>query len=292
MSGEIRAAGGVVWREADDVPEVAVIHRERYDDWTLPKGKLLEGEPEMRAAVREVAEETGASVAVSRRLPRVAYTVEENLPKTVAFWAMRYLSGEFVANDEVDGLEWLPLPEARERFSYEVDRSVLDAFTAVPIPQAMVALVRHAKAGRRDKWAGDDRLRPLNNVGRRQARRLAMFLNDFAPERICAADRLRCVQTVEPLAAFLGRKIEILPAFSDEAYLREPDTARGELLAIAKSMQSSVICSQGSAVPALVEDLARRSPPESFTTRKGGVWALALADGELVSADYYDDSAG
>ena len=292
MTGEILAAGGVVWRETGDVPEVAVIHRERYDDWTLPKGKLIEGESELRAAVREVAEETGAQVAVSRRLPRVNYTVEQSLPKTVAFWAMRYLSGEFVPNDEVDGLEWLATSQARERFSYDVDRSVLDAFTAVPIPQAMVALVRHAKAGSRDKWSGDDRLRPLNKVGRQQARRLAPFLNDFMPERICAADRLRCVQTVEPLAAVLGCKIEILPAFSDEAYLREPETARAELLAIAKSMQSSVICSQGTAVPGLVQDLARRSPPESFTTRKGGVWALALADGEVISADYYEDAVG
>src|SRR6266496_1579068 len=124
---EIRAAGGVVWRDDGDVPQVAVIHRDRYDDWTLPKGKLEPGESDLAAAVREVAEETGARVAVTRRLGRVYYVVE-GMPKTVMFWAMRYLSGEFAAGDEVSDLRWLTVDEARVRLTYDRERSVLDAF--------------------------------------------------------------------------------------------------------------------------------------------------------------------
>ena len=285
MIKQIRAAGGVVWREDGDVPLVALVHRDRYDDWTLPKGKLEAGESDLAAAVREVGEEIGARVAVTRRLGRVRYVVE-GLPKSVLFWAMRYVSGDFVAGDEVSDLRWLPVEEARAKLSYDRERSVLDEFTAVPAPQSVLALVRHAKAGKRSEWAGEDRLRPLERTGRRQARRLATFLREFAPERIVAADRTRCVQTVEPLARLTGREVEIVPGFADEAYVNDPDAACSELLALAKSGTSTVMCSQGIAVPGLVGRLVQ-PPPESSATRKGAVWILAVADGVVVSADYY-----
>ena len=286
---EIRAAGGVVWRDDGNVPQVAVIHRDRYDDWTLPKGKLEAGESDLAAAVREVAEETGARVAVTRRLGRVHYLVE-GVPKSVRFWAMRYLSGEFAAGDEVSDLLWLPVADARARLTYDRERSVLDEFTAVPVPQSVVALVRHAKAGKRSEWRGDDRLRPLEKIGRRQARTLAEFLRAFAPERIVAADLTRCVQTVEPLAQVSGREVEVVPTFADEAYVNDPDAARSEVLALAKSAASTVMCSQGIAIPGLVAQLVQ-PPPESAATRKGAVWILAVADGVVVSADYYGRAA-
>ena len=289
MSGIIRAAGGVVWRDDGGTPRVAVIHRDRYDDWTLPKGKLEAGESDLAAAVREVAEEAGARVAVTRRLTRVHYQAE-GMPKTVRFWAMRYLSGDFAAGDEVDDLRWLPVPDARARLTYDRERSVLDAFTAVALPESVVALVRHAKAGKRSDWPGDDRLRPLEKTGRRQARRLAAFLREFVPERIVSADRTRCVQTVEPLSRLVGREIEVVPTFADEAYAEDPHAARSELLAIAKSAASSVMCSQGTAIPGLVAMLAQPRP-ESVATRKGAVWVLAVADGAVVSADYYGGAA-
>jgi len=159
--GPIRAAGGVVWRD-DGTLRIALIYRARYDDWTLPKGKLEHGERELDAAVREVREETGATVAVTRRLLAIEYTVSagrggtdhpgNDIPKTVQFWAMRYLSGEFSASAEVDDLVWLPLDDARHRLTHVVDRAVLDSFTARPVPQSVVVLVRHAKAGKRSHW--------------------------------------------------------------------------------------------------------------------------------------------
>ena len=289
MNAQIRAAGGVVWRDDGGVPQVAIIHRDRYDDWTLPKGKLEAGESDLGAAVREVAEETGARVAVTRRLGRVRYLVE-GVPKSVLFWAMRYLSGDFAAGDEVSDLLWLPVPDARAKLSYDRERSVLDEFTAVPAPQSVLALVRHARAGKRTEWHDDDRLRPLEKTGRQQARRLAAFLREFVPERVVTADRTRCVQTVEPLAELVGREVEIMPGFADEAYINDPDTACAELLALAKSAASTVMCSQGTAIPGLVAQLVQ-PPPESVATRKGAVWILAVADGVVVSADYYGRAA-
>jgi 8-oxo-dGTP diphosphatase len=283
----IRAAGGVVWRDDCGPMRIALIHRDRYDDWTLPKGKLHDGEREMIAAVREVWEETGATVAVSRRLIEVGYLVD-GLPKTVRFWAMRYRDGDFAANAEVDDLAWLPLDEARARLSHDADRAVLDSFTATPVPRSVVVLVRHAKAGKRSQWVGDDRLRPLDKAGRRQARGLATFLPAFAPSRVVTADRVRCIQTLEPFAAESGLNLEITETFADEGYLADPDRARTELLAIAKSAPAAVICSQGTALPALVEELAGF---ESVSARKGAGWALGFADGAVVSADYYGNAA-
>jgi 8-oxo-dGTP diphosphatase len=286
----IRAAGGVVWRDDGVQPLVALVHRDRYGDWSLPKGKLHAGECELTAAVREVREETGLTVAVTRRVRRVEYAVD-GAPKTVMFWAMRRRGGDFEVNDEVDDLVWLPVPEAHTRVSHDSDRSVLDAFTAVAVPEAVVALVRHAKAGKRSEWFGDDRRRPLDRAGRRQASALASFLAAFAPARIVSADRTRCVQTVEPLAEAVGLPVEIVPAFADEAHLDDPAATRAELFALAESVPSAVLCSQGTAIPNLVADLARRNPPASTTTRKGAAWVLAFAAGEVVSADYYAPAA-
>ena len=282
----IRAAGGVVWRDDSGPLRIAVIHRDRYDDWSLPKGKLNHGESRLSAAVREVHEETGAVVAATRRLIETAYLVDD-VPKTVQFWAMRYRSGEFTRNSEVDDLRWLPLPEARTALTHDVDRSVLDAFAARPVPQSVIVLLRHAKAGRRTQWQGDDRLRPLDKAGRLQARELPAFLSAFTPVSVVSADRVRCVQTLEPFAVATGMDLAISPAFSDESYLDDPEATRNELLALAKSLPAAVVCSQGIAVPGLVTDLTGL---EDTRARKGAAWVLSFADGAVVSADYYDNA--
>ena len=90
MSKAVLAAGAVLWRPSDDAsaPEVAVIHRPRYDDWSLPKGKVDPGETEPVTAVREVHEETGYSAHLGRRLAAVSYPVEQGIKK-VRYWAAR-----------------------------------------------------------------------------------------------------------------------------------------------------------------------------------------------------------
>jgi 8-oxo-dGTP diphosphatase len=120
---EVRAAGGVVVRDG----LVALVHRPRYDDWTLPKGKLDNGESFEEAALREVEEETGLHARLVRELPSVNYEVRGR-PKVVRYWLMEVESDEgFVANDEVDEVRWVEPAEARALLTYDRDRDVLAA---------------------------------------------------------------------------------------------------------------------------------------------------------------------
>jgi 8-oxo-dGTP pyrophosphatase MutT (NUDIX family) len=119
----IKAAGGVVMRDG----RVALVHRPRYDDWTLPKGKLDPAESFEQAAVREVQEETGLRSRLVRELPPVTYRVGTR-PKIVRYWLMDVEhDGPFVPNDETDELRWVPVDEAMRLLTYDRDREVLRA---------------------------------------------------------------------------------------------------------------------------------------------------------------------
>ena len=123
VNGPIAAAGGVVMRDG----QVAVVHRPRYDDWTLPKGKLDASESFEEAAVREVQEETGLRGRLVRELPATAYRVGGR-PKVVRYWLMDVEhEGPFVPNDETDQLRWVTPDEAMRLLSYDRDRDVLRA---------------------------------------------------------------------------------------------------------------------------------------------------------------------
>ena len=125
-SPTVRAAGGVITRPTQDgAVEVAVVHRPKYRDWSLPKGKLDPGETEEQAALREVLEETGLECSAERDLGTVSYTDPKGLPKTVRYWEMRVTRGDFAPNREVDELRWLRLPEAVDALTHERDRDIL-----------------------------------------------------------------------------------------------------------------------------------------------------------------------
>jgi len=120
----VRAAGAVLV-EGD---RVALVHRPRYDDWTLPKGKHQPGEDDSVAALREVLEETGFRGRIERDLGVVRYTVERHgavLPKVVRYYVMAVGSGAFAPNDEVDELRWVSREQAAALLTYERDREVL-----------------------------------------------------------------------------------------------------------------------------------------------------------------------
>ena len=127
---EVRAAGGLVWRTGGDGRvEVLLVHRPRYDDWTMPKGKCDHDESWEDTARRELVEETGFDVELGTELPSVAYRDHKGRSKLVRYWTMTVRAGTFAANDEVDEIAWLSLAEARSRLTYEHDTVVLDAFT-------------------------------------------------------------------------------------------------------------------------------------------------------------------
>ena len=120
----VRAAGAVLV----DGERVALVHRPRYDDWTLPKGKHEPGEDDIAAALREVQEETGFHGRIERDLGVVRYTVEKRgavLPKVVRYYLMRVGAGAFEPNHEVDELRWVTREQAAQLLTYERDREVL-----------------------------------------------------------------------------------------------------------------------------------------------------------------------
>jgi 8-oxo-dGTP pyrophosphatase MutT (NUDIX family) len=121
VSDRIDAAGGVVVRNG----EVALVHRPRYDDWTLPKGKVDRGESYEEAAVREVEEETGVRARLVRELPSTNYRVSGR-PKVVRYWLMDVEhEGPFTPNDETDQLRWVSPDEALRLLTYDRDRDFL-----------------------------------------------------------------------------------------------------------------------------------------------------------------------
>lgn len=125
----IKAAGVVLWRPGrggPDEPELALVHRPKWLDWSFPKGKLEPGERHRDAARREAFEETGMLVRLCFRLPTQHYTVKGR-PKRVRYWAAVRTAGEFTANREVDRLLWLPAGKARQRLSYGHDQDLVDA---------------------------------------------------------------------------------------------------------------------------------------------------------------------
>jgi 8-oxo-dGTP diphosphatase len=126
----VRAAGGAVVRTSDGALELLLVHRPRYDDWTIPKGKLLPGESETDGALREVEEETGLRCVLGPAIAETSYRDSRGRPKHVTYFLMRPESGSFEPHDEVDETAWFPLDEARERLSYDRDRAVVDAVAA------------------------------------------------------------------------------------------------------------------------------------------------------------------
>lgn len=124
-AAEVTAAGGVVVRPAGDGIEVAVVHRPRYGDWSLPKGKLEPGEGFAEAALREVEEETGLRCELGAELQPSRYRDRHGRGKLVRWWLMRPLGGEFEPNREVDAMRWLPLADAIEALAYDGDRELI-----------------------------------------------------------------------------------------------------------------------------------------------------------------------
>ncbi|ADU00178.1 ADP-ribose pyrophosphatase [Mycolicibacterium gilvum Spyr1] len=285
----IMAAGAVLWRPQDgtDAPEIAIIHRPRYDDWSLPKGKVDPGETDTVAAVREIEEETGFRSHLGRRLPTVTYPVDGAVKK-VRYWAARAVGGEFVPNDEVDEMKWLPADKAIAELGYPHDRKVVRRFLKLPADTKTVLIVRHGTAGDKKRYRGDDRKRPLDKHGRAQAESLVGQLLAFGAAELFAADRVRCRQTLEPLAEELGVSIAGEPTLTEEAYAEDRKAARARILDIAETAGTPVICSQGKVIPDLIAWWCERDGvrADKSRNRKGSTWVLSLAEGRLVAADH------
>ena len=211
----ISAAGAVAWRPGPDGgPEVLLVHRKKYDDWSLPKGKQEPGEPLPLTATREVFEEGGARLILGRRLAQVRYQVGGR-PKGVWYWAAKTAGtdGGVVPNAEVDQVAWLPFSQALRRASYDHDVGVLEDFASRPAGTVPLILLRHASAMPKSTWDADDAARPLDDSGRAEAGALARLLACFAPSaRVISSAAARCLETVRPYAELTGAEVRAEPA--------------------------------------------------------------------------------
>lgn len=271
--GLIRAAGGLIVRgERIDHAEMVVVHRPRYDDWTLPKGKEDAGETPPECAVREVVEETGLRSRIVGHAGTARYRADGS-PKQVEYYLMRpYRFVGFEPNDEVDEVRWIPLAEAPSLLTYDFDRELVGEVNL----QGMLSytdmhLVRHGAAGDRSEWSAPDHLRPLTDKGFGQARALADQLEGIGITRIVTSPYVRCVQTVEPLAERLGIEVETSDALAEGADQRQIADLIDEVAGT-----SVVLSSHGDVIPAMLQRLQWMGVEflSPFQCKKGSTWVV------------------
>jgi 8-oxo-(d)GTP phosphatase len=296
----IQAAGAVVWRgpvNGDGTPsgktEVVLVHRPRYDDWSLPKGKVERGEHVLRAAVREVAEETGLRVVLGRALPESTYPVTGGM-KRVSYWAARCVESErFTPGDEVDQVDWLAVDEARQRLSYERDRWLLRAFASGPVMTSPLILLRHASAGRALATDAENQARPLDTQGAADAGALAGLLACYGRCRVISSAARRCTDTVRPYAVASGVKIEVDPVLTVPPGGRAA-SVRQLAARLARSDEPALICAHRENLPPLIEGAYGAlcaALPEVPQLAKGAFLVLQSAGGSLASAEPHDVGA-
>ena len=286
----IRAAGALLWRENSELKiEIALIHRPRYDDWSLPKGKLEEGETSLLCAFREVIEETGITPTFGRELGSVEYKEPAGL-KRVKYWSARapYNSEKFVVNEEVDEIKWLNPDEAHSLATHESDRTIIENFLALEPRTDTLIILRHTKALERGDWDGDDSKRTLDERGLQQSERLIQHLQPFAIDEIYSSDYTRCVQTVTPLGQSRELSITQIPNLNEETFLHDPERAISFANAVKQDEKNILICSHNPVIPTMVRGIlnTKLKNKDLIKLEPGDAWIVHRVRGEIVGLDF------
>ncbi len=274
--------------DAETGYEILLVHRPRYADWSLPKGKLDPGETDHQAAIREVEEETGVRCRIIEHLAEIEYQVSSGRPKLVHFFSMKPMSNvPFHPNDEIDEIRWVSLDEAASLLSYPDDRWMVSEADFDRLDKSgTLYLVRHAAAGVRVSWPGSDVDRPLTEKGRKQAMALVPLLGTAGVTRIYASPYRRCIETVEPLAHEVALKIRRSKNLAEGA-----SPARALRWFSKLAGENAVLCSHGDMIPEFMRRMRLSgvrlvSPHEYLDCKKGSVWAINYDGGNPVEAVY------
>jgi phosphohistidine phosphatase SixA/ADP-ribose pyrophosphatase YjhB (NUDIX family) len=286
-SHPVEVVGGVFWRRSSDRIEVALVEREECGGWSLPRARRAAGEAPLVAASRMFLDEAGTEPVIGRRLPSTVQRLEGRRG-LASHWAARSRTGGPPGAHVHHTVAWFSPAAARTRLAHPDDVRVLAALGAAP-PDACVLLVRHASAGDPDAWSGADPERPLDAAGREQAEALRAVLPVFGVTDVASVGRVRCVDTLAPLAADLGVPVNVEPALDEHVYPAAPERAVDLVREMAGSGRTWAACSQGAVIPPLVASLAHSDglPLPSVKAKKGSVWALFFRSSRVVAADYY-----
>ncbi|QGU28546.1 NUDIX hydrolase [Microbacterium oryzae] len=261
----VYAAGCVVWRELDGELLVLLVHRGKYRDVSLPKGKLDPGEMLPQTAVREIHEETGLRVALGPSVGQSVYIQPSGREKIVHYWAAEATTeaiqaSTFVPNKEIAGLEWVTVAAARERLSYPVDQDILDRFERLRRSASLrtfpIVVLRHGKAVSRDDWDGEDTDRPLHPRGKEQAKAVVGAVSAFGVRKIISSPAERCVKTVAPLSKALRRRVTKTSLISQDAWSDGTADVREVVGRRVRAGRPSVLCSHRPVIPAILRELA------------------------------------
>lgn len=264
------AAGALVWRREGGVLQVALVHRPRYDDWSWPKGKLDPGECWAGAAAREVLEETGLRTRLGVPLPRAVYGLRDGSLKEVRYWAAQAVGGSGALENEIDRVEWLTPPLARERLSYARDslqlQALLDADRRGALRTWALVLVRHGDAVSRSSWHHSDTERPLTHEGRKRAGALRAALGAYGVHRLVTSSSARCVATVAPYARAQHLQIREKRGLTEEVFETGPERAVRHLERALDRGEFTALCTHRPVLPALLHRLAEQATPGAACT--------------------------
>ncbi|HZP52460.1 NUDIX domain-containing protein [Actinocrinis sp.] len=286
----VHAAGAVLWRQGPAGLEVALIHRPRYDDWSLPKGKVDHGEHTVLTAVREVFEETGRRVVLGRRLPSISYRVLGGT-KRVRYWAGRALpesdeDAAFQPNHEVDQIDWLRPQAALDRLTRPLDATVLASFMRARVDTVPIVLLRHGTAEKRGPEYPDDQIRPLAAVGHWQSEILSSVLPCFGALQVITSPAVRCVDTVRPFARKQQTIINTEATLSEEAHAADHEAAASWLRALITKGEPALVCSHREVLDSMLASVLDEAAEEQAAPRSmnGRAWSKRQVD-RLLGAD-------
>ena len=288
----VRAAGAVLWRRlSDDLVQVALIHRPKYQDWSFPKGKIEIGESDISCAYREVMEETGFDSQFGPELCKVEYPVGDQL-KVVRYWSAQAMGDPKNVLDvnEVDQLIWVTISDAYQKLSREGDKEVLKNFEIYGVDTTPLILLRHGKAIAREEWEGDDGDRPLAQLGQIQSKRMLSKYLPFAISEIHTSDAVRCYETVAPMARAMSLDMIYWSELSEYAFAKDKKAAINVVNDIIESETRAIVCGHNPVLPGIVAKFIGKKNFKQLDhgLLPGEAWILHHRDGEVIAIDWME----
>ncbi|MFT4110068.1 NUDIX hydrolase [Propionicimonas sp.] len=284
----ITAAGTVALRTgADGQQEVLLVHRPRYRDWSLPKGKIMADEYLPGCAVRETREETAVTVELGVPLDPIGYPVDNGAKKVYYWRASAVKERRHAPDDEVDEVAWLPVALAMDVITYHDERPVLQQAMEMPTSTPLV-VVRHAKAMLRANWSGRDQARPLDERGRRQSRLLVPLLEAYGVRKLASSTSVRCQKTLQPYAKAQRLEVDGWTTLSEEQAAKDAKAVSTLMRRLVKQTAAdgvpTAICGHRPVLPLMLEAIG---VPARSLQPGAAVVAHLGPDADVVAVEFH-----